>query len=314
MNKLCKICNNKSSSTKITLRDGSEDNLYTCNDCGFSFLDAKYQSLLEEDKFEDARLGSAGLKIPEISEDFQNGLNQSKKYLNEYIGKNSLNDQILEIGCSWGYFLSLLKDEGFNVCGLEINKTRATYVKDNLGISCFTSLEDLEIKKYSFDKIFLFYTLEYIEFPLDYLNRVLNLLNNNGKVVIITPNLKDVLKDVWFNKGFQVFFFEKQAVSYFSQESLETLFSKLSSKVSYTIDLRQGYSIFNHLSWFFSQKPVWTGSVGEDNHLEEIITSLNRESDLYPELRSFLENLDFSYKNILQGHGYGNQIHVTLSK
>ena len=41
----------------------------------------------------------------------------------------------------------------------------------------------------------------------------------NGKIIIITPNYKDILKDIWKNKSYINFFYEKNAKNYFSIKS-----------------------------------------------------------------------------------------------
>ena len=119
MNVNCLICNQKCSSSKVSVRSGKEMNLYRCKDCDFNFFNLDPSVALSKDKLDQSRLKSAGLNIPSINEDFKNGTIQSKPYLDKFIDKNDIHSNILEIGCSVGYFLNLLKNNDINPFGIE---------------------------------------------------------------------------------------------------------------------------------------------------------------------------------------------------
>jgi len=311
----CWICNNKTEIKSVKLRDGTEENINVCSNCGFEFFDKENLTLIENNKFEDARLASAGLEIPEIETDFQNGYKQSEEYITKYIDRNSTDCKVLEIGCSWGYLLKQLSELNIECVGLEKNPVRAEYVNNKLGIECVQDLSEIESGKHIFDKIFMFYVLEYITGPLNYLKRLIGLLKSGGCIIIYTPNRLDTLKDVWCNEGFQNFFYEKQAVSYYTTKSIKILMEKIEDKnISYDLTTNQGYSFFNHLSWYFSDKPRTTGMVGADNYAKEINTNINGSLQLGKELKIFIDEVDKKYKNIIEENNYGNQIILTINK
>ena len=218
MKNTCRICEGPAHSRPVEVRGGKPIALWHCLSCNFDFFAHDPTPSLMADKLDQSRLQAAGLEIPPVERDFSNGLRQSQSYIETYLGPEDIGRNILEIGCCWGYFLKLLQDKGCNPYGVELNAVRARYVNVTLGIPCFTVLEACEQQGIQFKQIFLFYVLEYIPNPGRYLTRLLKLLDADGRIVLITPNLVDPLKDIWRNQAFGGFFYDECAVNYFSPQ------------------------------------------------------------------------------------------------
>jgi len=190
----CPICKAGARSRQISVRSGKQMELWHCLSCNFDFFAHDPTEGLIHDKLDQSRLKAAGLDIPTVEQDFANGLRQSVPYIQEYIDASDHDRNVLEIGCSWGYFLKLLKDTGAKPYGIELNVVRRGYVNKEIGIPCDGSLQECEDRGIRFKKIFLFYVLEYVPDPLEYLQRLGSLLDDDGSLIIITPNLLDPLK------------------------------------------------------------------------------------------------------------------------
>tara|TARA_B110000046_G_scaffold41162_1_gene45590 strand:- start:44 stop:1000 length:957 start_codon:yes stop_codon:yes gene_type:complete len=313
MDNICPICGELSSTSEIEVRSGKIMVLSSCSSCEFDFFDKDPSEDLAADHLDESRLKSAGLDIPPVEKDFINGTKQSLTYIEEYF-ENSDNDKnILEIGCSWGYFLKLLKDKGANPYGIELNKNRATYVNNFLKISCFESLDECEKSGKKFHKVFLFYVLEYIPNPVNYFERLLNLLEEGGKIILITPNLNDFIKDGFQNLAFKRFFYDEHAINYFTEKAMRKFISALPS-LKQKIFTKQNYSFINHLNWHLTSVPKTTGIVGGDNFLNEWSDKLNNELIFTSEIKQLMKDFDDTYRNILERNKYGNQIHLILEK
>lgn len=52
--------------------------------------------------------------------------------------------RLLEIGCSWGYFLHQAARGGFKVTGIEINETLASYGREHLGVPIFKNFPEMK--------------------------------------------------------------------------------------------------------------------------------------------------------------------------
>lgn len=310
----CPICSGVTTHSAIKVRSGREMTLHDCPSCKFEFLNVDPTELLAANKLDESRLQSAGLDIPALEKDFANGLKQSRPYVDEYLDTSDSERNILEIGCSWGYFLELLRRHGARPHGIELNSVRAKYVNEQLAMPCFASLKACEAQELTYKKIFLFYVLEYVPEPLAYLKRVMRLLDDDGQVILITPNLADPLKDIWNNQGFRKFFYDEFAINYFTPHALRTLVSGLPAR-EYSVTTKQGYSFVNHVSWFLTNGPRTTGMVGGDYYVADIASVLRAGTTaLGATLADDLEGFDRQYRQVIERNGYGNQIRCVIGK
>ena len=97
--------------------------------------------------------------------------------------------------------------------------------------------------------------IEYFFNPEKEFKQILDLLDRDGKVVVITPNYNDIIKNVWKNKNYLNFFYEKNAKNYFSIKSLKNLLKKMKVR-NFKIYNKQGYSLLNNLNWLFNGLPT----------------------------------------------------------
>jgi 2-polyprenyl-3-methyl-5-hydroxy-6-metoxy-1,4-benzoquinol methylase len=107
--------------------------------------------------------------------------------------KNTLSKKkILEVGCGKGYLLSLLKNLGWEIQGVEISAFASYFAKEvmNLDVFCGNLGNFPEMNDYPL--ILLVDVLEHIKSPGNFLNKCKNLLSRNGKLIIDTPNTDSI--------------------------------------------------------------------------------------------------------------------------
>jgi SAM-dependent methyltransferase len=319
----CCICGASASARLLQARGGKDLLLWHCAECDFDFQAHDPTPDLAANKLDDSRLKAAGLDIPALERDFANGLAQSAPYIAEYLSASDRGGNILEIGCSWGYFLKLVGDAGATPFGVELNRVRANYVSEVLKIACDLSLEACESRGIRFRKIFLLYVLEYVPDPLRYLQRLIDMLEEGGELVVVTPSLSDPLKDLWRNEGFKKFFYDQHAINYVTPRAVERMAARLRKHSSVTVT-RQGYSFVNHIGWFLTGQPRTTNVVGGDNFVRDILTLLRPDKiaagwdqarrSLATRLADLIAEFDGNYRRVLEEHGYGNQIHLVVTR
>lgn len=316
----CSICGESAASRPIKARSGKDLTLWHCTSCDFDFLAHDPSRDLASNKLDESRLKSAGLDIPTRERDFANGIAQSRPYIDEYLTDADRGTNILEIGCSWGYFLELVRNAGANPFGIEINALRARYVNEELHIPCDADLEACEARGVRFGKIFMFYVLEYVPRPLAYLQRLIDMLVEGGEVVIVTPSLDDALKDLWRNEAFGKFFYDEHAINYLTPRAVDRMLSRLRKRHA-TVAIRQGYSFVNHVSWYLTNAPRTTGIVGGDEFIAQITARLDAEAEhgaehgaLGRRLAKLIRDFDAEYRRILEEHRYGNQIRFVVTR
>lgn len=93
----------------------------------------------------------------------------------------------LEVGSSTGVFLSLLKEKGWEVQGLE--PSLAAGVAEKNGISTLnTTFEKAELKGGTFDLVIFNHVLEHMENPVDILKKANQVLKKDGAILIDVPS------------------------------------------------------------------------------------------------------------------------------
>jgi len=123
-----------------------------------------------------------------------------KNKINSMLGDNTISileefkhmeaKTVLEIGPGSGNFLSMLKEHGFTVAGVDIDKNCVQQLRSE-GITCYQgSLTEVidEIIPNKFDAIILCQVFEHIYNPIETLKLLYKLLNQNGFIYITVPN------------------------------------------------------------------------------------------------------------------------------
>jgi 2-polyprenyl-6-hydroxyphenyl methylase/3-demethylubiquinone-9 3-methyltransferase len=99
--------------------------------------------------------------------------------------------RILDIGCGGGLFLSLLKQQGARVTGIELSDSRAQYarMKHDLQIYKHPIESDFWQKEYAghFDAVTLWDVIEHVNYPFQTLQCAVNVLRPGGWLLIDTP-------------------------------------------------------------------------------------------------------------------------------
>jgi 2-polyprenyl-3-methyl-5-hydroxy-6-metoxy-1,4-benzoquinol methylase len=126
---------------------------------------------------------------------------------------------ILDIGAGTGDFLSIAKQENWQVTGIEPNQ-KAKAIASKKGVSFRESTKDL--KNQSFDVITMWHVLEHVpdlEFQLKELKR---LLKPNGTIIIAVPNFNSY--DAKYYKSFWAAYDVPRHLWHFSKTAIKKLF------------------------------------------------------------------------------------------
>lgn len=97
---------------------------------------------------------------------------------------------LLDIGCGDGAFLSIMRDAGWEVMGIEPDQVAAKVAQEGRRVPVIgTSLEGAEIEDQSIDVITLSHVIEHVHDPVTLLAQCRRVMSPHGKVVIVTPNI-----------------------------------------------------------------------------------------------------------------------------
>lgn len=109
--------------------------------------------------------------------------------LRKYLSLENAN--VLDIGCGGGLFLSLLKQQGARVAGIELNDSRAHYAatKHGLEIYKYPIESDFWQKRYRdhFEAVTLWDVIEHVNYPVQTLQCAAQVVKPGGLLLIDTP-------------------------------------------------------------------------------------------------------------------------------
>lgn len=112
--------------------------------------------------------------------------------LNETLNKHikSKTKRIVDIGCGNGFFLRFMKENGWDVFGIESSQTAYRHAK-NFGYDVFNGEMSQFVRKNRnifFDAVNLSYILEHVRNPIKLLKDCKKIIKKSGIICIETPN------------------------------------------------------------------------------------------------------------------------------
>ncbi len=139
--------------------------------------------------------------------------------------------RVLEIGCSTGIMLELLRRSGFQVMGIEMSKT-AAYEAKKKGLDIIIGkFEEIKFKD-NFDVIILNHTLEHLENPREIIEKCRMFLNDRGILYIDVPNFGSL--SAGLQKSAWPSLLPNEHLWHFTKKSLSIILKENQFKVIYT--------------------------------------------------------------------------------
>jgi 2-polyprenyl-3-methyl-5-hydroxy-6-metoxy-1,4-benzoquinol methylase len=99
--------------------------------------------------------------------------------------------RLLEVGCSWGFFLNAARRDGWQTTGIELDARAATHAREKLGLKVLTGTLENERMPLEppYDAIVSFHVIEHLRDPIAFLRRCRELLSEDGVLILKTPNV-----------------------------------------------------------------------------------------------------------------------------
>jgi len=193
----CVLCDGESYELVLTGRDRmrglpGEFRVMRCMGCGLCRTEpripeeerAKYYE--PEEQVQAGKATRIGIYQKRLADRLQRALGRSS-------GK-----RVLDIGCGQGVFLEMMRDRGFEVCGVELGEESSRIAREERGLSVVTGdLSDLDVEKESFDAVLMSHLIEHVEDPIALLERVRDLLRPGGVALLSLPNYRCIERRVF---------------------------------------------------------------------------------------------------------------------
>ena len=105
--------------------------------------------------------------------------------------------KILDLGCSFGFFLDVARGRGWNAVGVEVGEYAAKFVRDKLDLDVHTGdLMDVDLPADHFEAVTLWNVLEHLDDPVAQLMRINGLMKTGGVFVLTTGDIDSYIRKV----------------------------------------------------------------------------------------------------------------------
>jgi len=159
---------------------------------------------------------------------------------------------VLDVGCSTGMFLRVLKDQGYeNVVGVDVSLEQVTHCRVVNEIPAFRGLSQIP-KDDCFDLVSLYAVLEHVPNPVEVFEQSAQRVKVNGHLIVDIPNYRSLYrilsgkKWLWLIPPVHLqYFTPKSLVKLASNSGMEISYSSTKSTSTYTYIL--AYHIFDFL-------------------------------------------------------------------
>lgn len=175
----CDVCGNKDSTELIKLYGTA---YHQCTSCSSIYANPVADNIVEICQ-ENYRNSIDGY-ITKIQDKRKQNYKKLKRFSNFRKTGN-----LLEIGCNAGAFISVARDMGWNVKGVDISVTASSYAREKMGLDVYTgTVENAAYPAEYFDVIYTNAVLEHLRYPLSVLQECRRILRPDGVFYASTVN------------------------------------------------------------------------------------------------------------------------------
>jgi len=161
-----------------------------CRHCGLLHVNPQLTASTQDSIYKQSKTAEHWIKVQQKNK--EQSWNADRKYLPALSELASLYPQrgkLLDVGCSIGQFLTLARDAGWSVQGIELNADAAAIARRDYGLSIIEKkIEEAGIDDGEFDVVTLWGVFEHLTDPNGMLKSIRRILKKDGLVLFFVPN------------------------------------------------------------------------------------------------------------------------------
>jgi len=177
----CPLCGGPES---FPLHQEGSFQMVRCSSCQFIYLNPRPTSefLL---RFYQDYLPENGSSIKAWQRMMEPVFKKAANLIQQYKEKGEL----LDVGSGFGFFLSEMKNRGWDVTGIEISQKAMDYARDVLGLTIHPGpLEKANFPDNYFDAVTGFYVIEHLPYPMVFLRECHRIIKPGGLLLLRYPH------------------------------------------------------------------------------------------------------------------------------
>lgn len=208
---------------------------------------------------------------------------------------------VLEVGCSSGEFLDIIRPRVKSVAGVELMPKDVATARGRYGLTVYERpVEELEIDS-AFDLILAFQCFEHVPNPNQFLSCLRKMLRPDGKLILEVPNVNEPLLALYGLEEFRRFYFVPQHLFYYSQKTLPRMLAKNGFVPGKPMLIQMG-TLTNHLHWLHTRGP--------QRNIAEVCRVVLPDGVHAPEAVEILASVDRQYRDALVARGYSDVLWI----
>ena len=292
------------------VRFGHRADVYKCRDCSLVFLDQQsYQFPADfyEKDYHQTYITHVEPDALNPQAYYEKMKKANKQWADKFAAMLTGKEVVLDVGCSTGHFMDLVKDKTQEIYGLELNRKEIEFCRQVLKLDVSDQPLETRFKPGTFDYITMIYVLEHIAEPREFLGTLAQFLKPEGKLVILVPNVQDALVNFYNIPEFVSFYYCIEHLFYYSPKTIKLLFDKLG--LAGEIEVIQEYPITNHLNWAFLRAPSDTLAARKG------VPNVQLQEDAPEAAWSALwQQFNLLYQAFLKENGYGDRVWCVVGR
>ncbi|MBF0554086.1 MAG: class I SAM-dependent methyltransferase [Nitrospirae bacterium] len=284
--------------------------VYRCGDCSLIFLDQdsfSFPADFYEKEYHQTyitHIEPAAFKPREYYEKMKTA---ARPWAEKFAKELSGGEVVLDLGCSTGHFIDMIKDRAGKVYGHDLNAKEVEFCRNVLNLDVSDKPLKERFKEHSFDYITLIFVLEHIARPQEFLKMLKTFLKPGGKLVIVVPNIQDALVSFYDIPEFLAFYYCIEHLYYYSPKTIGRFLCESGFKVD-SMEVVQEYPITNHINWAYRRAPGDT--LAARSGLPDIPIRADAPAEKWKEL---WDTINMRYQEFLRENGFGDRIWCTAS-
>jgi len=242
-------------------------NIVQCTSCSLAMVSPRKKNSLDiyksDDYFQDDKYyyDYAGNKAA-----YQKGFRSKLRLISKHCPRKG---NLLDVGAAYGFFMEEAGKFGFNPYGVELSGSAAKHAS-HYGQVFHSTLSDAPIDK-QFSVVTFIDSLEHFEQPLDGLRRAWQLLESQGIVAVMVPNIDSLFARITGDKWHLLL--PEEHLYYFTPKSTKLMLEKANFQILHMGTGGYGRSLAEMLRVLFRDQGVALGAV--EKYLRKITFEIN---------------------------------------